>query len=124
VPVLGWQTDEFPMFWCTSSGLTVPHRVDGAPQVAGVVRAMRELSITRGVLVAVPIPPAAAIDRTEIEAAIAAASDTARTGADVTPQVLAAIGEATRGRTVPANLALAEHNARVAAAIAESLVTF
>jgi pseudouridine-5'-phosphate glycosidase len=30
VPVLGWQTDEFPMFWCRTSGLPVPHRVDAA----------------------------------------------------------------------------------------------
>ena len=30
VPVLGWRTDEFPMFWCRSSGLPAPHRVEDA----------------------------------------------------------------------------------------------
>jgi pseudouridine-5'-phosphate glycosidase len=40
------------------------------------------------------------------------------TGPGVTPFVLARIAEATAGRSVPANLALAENNARVAAEIA------
>ena len=38
VPVLGWQTDEFPMFWCRTSGLPVPHRVEDAATVVRVVR--------------------------------------------------------------------------------------
>ena len=40
------------------------------------------------------------------------------TGAAVTPFVLGRIAAATAGRSVPANLALAEHNAAVAAEIA------
>jgi pseudouridine-5'-phosphate glycosidase len=36
----------------------------------------------------------------------------------VTPIVLAALAEHTGGRTIPANLALAENNAAVAAALA------
>jgi pseudouridine-5'-phosphate glycosidase len=119
IPVLGWRTDEFPMFWCVSSGFPVPHRVDGEAQVAAVLRAQRALGLTGGVLLAVPIPAEAAIDRAEIEVVIASALATASaTGAAVTPHVLAAIGHATGGRTVPANLALAEHNAAVAAAVA------
>jgi pseudouridine-5'-phosphate glycosidase len=39
----------------------------------------------------------------------------------VTPVVLAAIAEATDGQSIPANLALAENNARVAAEIAVAL---
>ena len=42
-------------------------------------------------------------------------------GPGVTPRVLAAIAEATDGDSIPANLALAEHNARVAAEIAVAL---
>ena len=56
VPVLGWRTDEFPMFWCVSSGLPVPYRVDEEAQVAAVLRAQRALGLTGGVLLAVPIP--------------------------------------------------------------------
>jgi pseudouridine-5'-phosphate glycosidase len=39
----------------------------------------------------------------------------------VTPFVLARIAEATSGRSIAANLALAEHNASVAASIAVAL---
>jgi len=39
----------------------------------------------------------------------------------VTPFVLGRIGEATAGRSVPANLALAENNASVAAEIAVAI---
>jgi pseudouridine-5'-phosphate glycosidase len=42
-------------------------------------------------------------------------------GAAITPFVLGRIAEATAGRSVPANLALAENNARVAAQIAVAL---
>jgi pseudouridine-5'-phosphate glycosidase len=127
VPVLGWRTHDFPMFWCSSSGLPVPHRVDEASEVAAVVRTQRALGARNGVLVAVPVPPDAAIPRAEIETAIRDALDAARnqgiTGPAVTPHVLAAIGVATAGRAVPANLALAERNAVVAASIAGALAT-
>jgi pseudouridine-5'-phosphate glycosidase len=39
----------------------------------------------------------------------------------VTPFVLGRIADATAGRSVPANLALAEHNAAVAASVAGAL---
>jgi pseudouridylate synthase len=122
VPVLGWRTDEFPMFWCRSSGLPLPQRVERAAEVADVARTLRALGLRRGVLLAVPIPEQDAIDPDVIEAAITAATSASETagerGAAVTPRILAAIAEATGGRTVPANLALAEHNAEVAALVA------
>src|SRR5947209_11540011 len=34
VPVLGWQTDEFPAFYVRSSGRPVPHRVDDVETMA------------------------------------------------------------------------------------------
>jgi pseudouridine-5'-phosphate glycosidase len=121
VPVLGWRTDEFPMFWCRTSGLPLPHRVDDAAAVARVARAQYALGTSRGVLVAAPIPEDAAIPRAEVDGAIATAVASAGTGAAATPKVLAAIAAATGGRTVGANLALAENNARIAAAIAREL---
>jgi pseudouridine-5'-phosphate glycosidase len=122
VPVVGWQTDEFPMFWCRTSGLALTARADDAATVAAALRAARALGARHGVLVAVPIPIAAAIPREEIEAAIESVDHTTAAGAAVTPLVLAAIATATEGRTVTANLALAEHNAGVAAAIAGAIV--
>jgi pseudouridine-5'-phosphate glycosidase len=120
VPVLGWRHDDFPAFYTRSSGLPVPHRVETATEVASVLaHQARERS---GVLVVVPIPEQAALDRAEldtvIEGALAECAADGVTGAAVTPFVLARIGAATEGRSVPANLALAENNASVAAEIA------
>ena len=78
-----------------------------------------------GVLVVVPIPEQAALDQAEldtvIEGALADCAADGVTGAAVTPFVLARIGAATEGRSVPANLALAENNASVAAEIAVAI---
>ena len=120
VPVLGWRHDDFPAFYTRSSGLPVPHRVEDAAEVAAVLaNRTRERS---GVLVGVPIPEAAELDPTELDAvlrdALSECDAAGITGAAITPFVLGRIGEATDGRSIPANLALAENNARVAAEIA------
>ena len=120
VPVIGWQHDDFPAFYTRSSGLPVPHRVESASEVAAVLaNGTRERS---GVLVAVPIPTDDELDPVELDRVLGdelADCDAAGiTGAAITPFVLGRIGEATDGRSVPANLALAENNARVAAEIA------
>jgi pseudouridylate synthase len=73
-------------------------------------------------VVANPIPEADALPQAEvdnaIETALKAAHDGGLRGAAVTPFVLARLAEVTQGRSIPANLALAEHNAVVAARIA------
>ncbi len=120
VPVLGWQHDDFPAFYTRSSGLRVPHRVDSASEVADVLaNRTRQAS---GVLVGVPIPQENELDPIELDGvlsrALAECESMGITGAAITPFVLARIGAATGGRSIPANLALAENNARVAAAIA------
>ena len=124
VPVLGWQHDWFPAFYTRSSGLPVPHRVESAEDVAKILSSRSRAA--SGVLVTVPIPEADALDETELDSVLVAAlADAERggvTGAAVTPFVLQRIGEATAGRSVPANLSLAENNARVAAKIAVAVV--
>jgi pseudouridine-5'-phosphate glycosidase len=120
VPVLGWRHDDFPAFYTRSSGLPVPHRVESAREVADVLGSRTRAA--SGVLVAVPIPLADELDPDELDAVLADALHECEThgvvGAAVTPFVLARIAAATDGRSVPANLALAENNARVAAEIA------
>jgi pseudouridylate synthase len=120
VPVLGWQHDWFPAFYLRSSGLRVPHRAQTAQVVADVLRyRVRERT---GVLLTVPIPPADELDPVMLDDALADALEACAaegvTGAAVTPFVLGRIERQTAGASVPANLALAENNARVAAAVA------
>ena len=120
VPVLAWQHDWFPAFYTRSSSLRAPHRVESADEVARV-----HASSTRpssGVLLAVPIPEDDELDPGELAAALDQAladCDVAGiSGAAITPFVLGRIAEATEGRSIPANLALAENNAHVAAQVA------
>jgi pseudouridine-5'-phosphate glycosidase len=124
VPVLGWRHPDFPAFYVRSSGLPVPHVVDTAHEVAEVLRARSRPQT--GVLLTVPIPAADELDPGRHDAALTAALEAAAaagiTGAAVTPFVLERVGRETDGGSVPANLALAENNARVAAEVAAALV--
>ena len=76
-------------------------------------------------LICVPLPPEAALTREDAESAIAqAVADSEAAGIhgpETTPFVLARVAELTGGRSVTANVALIENNARVAASIAVEL---
>ena len=123
VPVLGWRHDDFPAFYTRSSGHPVAHRVETAEEVAAVVA--NRTRPGQGTLVAVPIPEADELDPAELGAvlddALAECEAAGITGAAITPYVLERIGRATDGRSVPANLALAESNAAVAAELAVAI---
>lgn len=125
VPVLGLGTSDFPAFHAASSGLPVQRRVEAPAVAAAVLRARLALGDPGGVLLAVPVPAEHALALDELERAVelahAAADERGVTGPDLTPFVLAHLADATDGRSVTANLALAEHNAAVAAEVARAL---
>jgi pseudouridylate synthase len=125
VPVLGMGTDYFPAFYSRSSGLPIHHRIDSANDAAAIANARWELG-GGGIVVANPIPTAAEIPNDEIDpiilAALAQAAGEHITGAALTPYVLGVIARVTEGRSIPANLALAENNAAVATEIAKALL--
>ena len=127
IPLLGYQIDEFPAFYSRTSGIPIPHRMDSAAEVAATVAAGRRLGYNGGFVVANAIPASAEIPAEElddvIERALALAQQQGARGAEITPIVLGAIGEATEGRSIPANLALAESNATVAAQIAVAIAS-
>jgi pseudouridine-5'-phosphate glycosidase len=124
VPVVGFGTSELPAFYAASSGVPLAHRVEDAAGAAAVLRLHWDgLGRRQGVLLCVPPPEA--LPRAEVEAALAGALGEARrrgtSGQAATPFLLAAVAEATGGRTLAANLALLERNARVAAEVAVAL---
>ena len=125
VPVIGVSCDYFPAFTVHSSGLPIPARVDDVAELAGVVRAHRDLGRSGGILACVPVPLADSLDKVMIDAviddALRAASNAKIEGPKVTPFVLGAIAEATKGTSVVANLSLARNNARVAGELAAKL---
>jgi pseudouridine-5'-phosphate glycosidase len=124
VPVLGYQTEDFPAFWARQSGHKVDHRVDSAKQAAKVIALQFELGLG-GVLVANPIPESHAMDPVAIEGRIAEAirdaeaQDVSRK--ELTPYLLKRIFELTEGKSLVANIALVENNAAVAADIAVAM---
>jgi pseudouridine-5'-phosphate glycosidase len=125
VPVIGFGTDAFPAFWSRDSGLPCPLRMDDPATIARAHRARAALGLEGGQLVVNPIPPEAEIPRAEIdpviEAAIAEAEAEGVRGKAVTPFLLGRVLEATRGRSLGANVALVVNNARLAARIATAL---
>lgn len=124
VPVLVEGSDEFPSFFSRSSGYAAPMRVDGAEQVAAVMRAKWDLGIAGGVVVAQPIPVEDEIPASEIDGIIAQAladmDDLGITGKGATPYLLGRIVEITGGASLTANIALVRANARLGAAIARA----
>jgi pseudouridine-5'-phosphate glycosidase len=125
VPALGWGTTELAGFYARSSGRSLAGSVADAQQAARVASAHWALGLGSGLVIAAPLPEEFALDRELAEAAITqATADAAAAGIHgpaTTPFVLARVAELTNGRSVQANLALIENNARIAAQIATAL---
>lgn len=125
VPVVGYRTSELPGFFTTTTGLAVPLRAESPAEIARIARAHWELGERSAVLVVQPPPAATALPQALVDDAVARALRDAAaagiTGARVTPFLLGAVMAATDGRSLPANLALLEANATLAAQVAVAL---
>ena len=125
VAVVGYGVDELPAFYATSSGLRLPHRVDGPEAAAAAIRAHRSVPGAGGILIVQPPPPDLAIDRAEVDSWISEALLDAEArgirGGALTPHLLAHLAAASQGRTLAVNVALIVANARLAATIASVL---
>ena len=117
VPVLGWRTDELPLFYTARGGPPVSARVEEAREAAQVAAAHWSLG-GGGLLLG--RPPDESLDDVEplIEQALAAAETAGVHGGAVTPFVLATLHRESDGRTLQANRELIEGNARLAGEIA------
>jgi pseudouridine-5'-phosphate glycosidase len=125
VPVIGYQTDEFPAFYSRSSGLPVSVRLDSPEDVIEFARAHWEMEMRSAILVTVPPPVELALTREAIEGAIDLALEEAAFenihGQAITPFLLKRVSDLTGGASLRTNLGLLRNNARVAAQIASSL---
>ncbi len=122
VPVIGYQTDEFPAFYSRGSGMPVSARVDTPEEAARVAQAHWSLGLSSAVLVCVPPPAEDALPAGQVQGAIDQALAEAQEGhihgQQVTPFLLRRVSELTRGSSLRANLALLKNNARLAGQIA------
>ncbi len=125
VPIIGYQTDHFPAFFSSDSGLPVNVRVDSPSEVVQIARAQWEMGLESAVLVVQPPPDEVAIPHAQIEnviqQALNEAEENAIHGAALTPFLLDRVNQLSGGASLQANLALLRSNARLAAQIAAAL---
>ena len=126
ITVLGWQCDEMPAFYSRASGLAVDERVETAGDVVAIAGARDALGLKNSILVTVPIPAEFEIEGAELESILADAlklADKNRiAGKEITPFLLTQMSDRSGGRTLAANMALLENNARVASEIATAFL--
>lgn len=125
VPVVGYQTDDFPAFYSLSSGLKVNQNAQSPAEIAAIARAHWSLGLESAVLVGNPPPADQAIPAEQMESIITQALADARQqgirGAATTPFLLSRVSQISHGASMQTNLALLRSNARLAAQIALEL---
>ncbi|MBC8499667.1 MAG: pseudouridine-5'-phosphate glycosidase, partial [Candidatus Atribacteria bacterium] len=126
VPVIGFGSEELPAFYCRESGLKVDYVVNDEVEAVKIIRAMQDLELGGGMIIANPIPEEYALSmeymNEVIEEAVRAAEKEGVKGKKLTPYLLGRINELTGGKSLKANIELVKNNARVAAKIACELV--
>jgi pseudouridylate synthase len=117
VPVLGWRTDELPLFYAARGGPTVSARVESAEEAAHIAATHWAFG---GAGLLLGRPPDESLDDVEplIERALADAAAKGVHGQAVTPFVLSFLHRESGGRTLHANRELIVANAGLAGEIA------
>jgi pseudouridine-5'-phosphate glycosidase len=119
VPVIGYQTDQFPAFFSRTSGITLEMNASTPKEVMDISQAHWAAGNRSAVIVAVPVPPESEIHQVEIEAVVSQALAEAErlniSGKGVTPFLLSQIERVTAGRSLKANVDLILSNVCVAA---------
>jgi len=122
VALVGYGVGRLPFFLARETPVELEHRVETPAEAAALVRAVGALGGGSTVLLCNPIPAEHAMDAAEVAAAAHEAEARAERegvhGKVRTTFLLAALAELTAGRSLDANLALLEDNARVAGMVA------
>lgn len=126
VPVIGYQTNDFPAFYTRSSGFPLELRADTPEAMAAILKTKWDLGLRGGVLIANPIPAEYSMNVDDMNAAIDAALLEAQQlgikGKAVTPFLLGKIKSVTQGKSLTANIQLVLNNAKLAAKVAMALI--
>jgi len=125
VPVLGLRTDEFPAFYCRTSGYKLDYNCATEEEVARIIKTKWDLGLKGGVVIGNPIPEKYALDYNQMEEvinkALKMADEQHIRGKYITPFLLAHIKDMTEGVSLASNLQLAYNNALEASKIAVEL---
>lgn len=124
VPLIGYQTQSLPAFFCRSSPFEVSIRLDSAEAIARAMAVKWQTGLNGGLVIANPIPEQFAMAEETINAAIDQAVREAEeqgvTGKASTPFLLARVAELTGGDSLKSNIQLVFNNARLACDIAKA----
>lgn len=125
IPVIGYRTDSFPAFYHANSGFPLEFQVNEALELATLARIHWRLGNGTGLIAANPVPAAAAVSFSDLNAATQAALQEAKerevSGKQVTPFLLRRLATLTEGASLVANRALLLDNCALAARIAVAL---
>ncbi len=125
VPVVGFETEEFPAFYTRKSGFGVDYKVESSLEVASALKAKWDLNLKGGMVIGNPIPQEFEMDydtiNNAIESALKEAEEKNIAGKKVTPFLLDRVKTITDGKSLDANIELVYNNAKVAAQIAKDL---
>lgn len=118
VPLISYRSDNFPAFYCISSGIRSPHRMDDEMTIVRAIELHWALGNNSSVLITSPIREEDAIDSREVDAVIAKAMLAAERdgvrGNAITKYLMRAVDKATEGRSAKANMAVLVSTAELA----------
>jgi pseudouridine-5'-phosphate glycosidase len=122
VPIISYKTDDFPAFYCVSSGLRSPHRLDDEATIARAIECHWALGNNSSILITNPIREEDAIDGREVDAVINQAMATAEKegirGNAITKYLMRAVDKHTEGRSARANMSVLISTAELAGRLA------
>jgi len=125
VAVVGFKTKNFPLFYTRDSRYQIDWSANSAADAAEIFYQKLVNQHKGGLLVGVPLESEDALSYEETQSAIKIAikelDKKGITGKGVTPFILSTIKEATKGKSLTANIALIKNNARVGGEIAVEL---
>jgi len=125
IPVLGFETNEFPAFYSRNSGLRGLLRIESPGEAAHVYRKNMDTGLSASTLVVNPVPEKDEIPNNEIEkityGAIKYAREKKIKGKGLTPFLLKEIMKITGGRSLRANKSLAINNVNLGIQISKEL---
>ncbi len=124
IPVASYQYDDFPAFYCRTSGFPSPHRIDDKAIMARSIDLHWKLGHKGTFLITTPTKEADSINGQDIDEAIDRAIVKAKNngvvGNQITKYVMHAIDSVTSGRTAKANMAVLINTAEVAGRLASA----
>jgi len=127
IPVLGYQTDEFPAFYSKESGLKVSVRCNSPQEIVDFASAHKEIGLSSAILVTQPPPEQHSIPRESLDGYIRRSiEDGDRQGIHgqaLTPFLLKRMAELSNNATIRTNIALLINNAHLATQIARAMQT-